>query len=275
MSKESELKQVYDSCYALKSKVYPDLPLKTRFKLGDTFIIKDTTHTIVDVIDNGKVYKIHSYKLNESNENKIIIEYTYYIRWDKLLDEYYKQSEEFRIKTRDEIYTKAKFNLNYGQRCLSDLHSKLFYFGIDMNPEYQRELVWKKKQKIEFIKAIFDERIDLGKMVFLDQKFNIEKPTHIILDGKQRLNTILEFYLNKIPLIKNGKEYYYTDHKDAIDIVFFHRTISVAIVTEEVTTEDILELFLAINNTGTPMSKKDISKVELQLKNYREAKVKK
>lgn len=73
---------------------------------------------------------------------------------------------------------------------------------LDLNPSYQRRSVWTRKDRIFFLDTIFNgypcPAVYLHKT--LDE---IGKATYHVVDGKQRLETILKFVKNKIRLPKD------------------------------------------------------------------------
>lgn len=66
---------------------------------------------------------------------------------------------------------------------------------INLRPEYQRRLVWDKKKKSRFIESLL-LNIPVPP-VFL---YEHELSRYEVMDGQQRLNTILEFYENRLKL---------------------------------------------------------------------------
>lgn len=85
----------------------------------------------------------------------------------------------------------------------------------DFNPCYQRGLVWSLEQKQEFIGALFDG-LAYVKPTFLFNGWSSERKAYEVLDGKQRLHTIIEFVQGKFAV--RGK--YYAD-LSAEDTKFF------------------------------------------------------
>lgn len=73
---------------------------------------------------------------------------------------------------------------------------------LDLKPPYQRRSVWTRKDKLFFIDTIFKgypcPAVYLHKT--MDDK---GKPTYHVIDGKQRLTTILDFTENKFTLPKD------------------------------------------------------------------------
>src|SRR5213596_1653273 len=72
---------------------------------------------------------------------------------------------------------------------------------MNLRPEYQRRLVWDRKKKSLFIESLL-MNIPVPP-VFL---YEIDLNRYEVMDGQQRLNAILEFYENTLPL--SGLEYW-------------------------------------------------------------------
>ena len=64
---------------------------------------------------------------------------------------------------------------------------------INIRPEFQRRLRWDKKISIN--RVIFDERTYPTDIFY---EYDIAR--YEVMDGQQRLNTIIEFYNNEFPL---------------------------------------------------------------------------
>lgn len=80
-----------------------------------------------------------------------------------------------------------------------DLHER---GRLDLDPPYQRRSVWTLKDKRFFIDTILNDYP--APPVFLHKSLNEQgHPTFHVVDGKQRLQTILEFHANKIRIPDN------------------------------------------------------------------------
>lgn len=106
----------------------------------------------------------------------------------------------------------------------------------DFNPCYQRGLVWSLEQKQEFIGALFDG-LAYVKPTFLFNGWSSERKAYEVLDGKQRLHTIIEFVQGKFAV--RGK---YFAGLSAEDTKFF-MTKSV----EQEVAEDIMSLLASFS----------------------------
>lgn len=129
---------------------------------------------------------------------------------------------------------------------------------------YQRELVWTLEQKQLLIDSIYNG-IEIGKFLFRYNSWKRlqeeEKETGYghgfdCVDGKQRFQAILSFLLNEF---KDSYGNYWDDLSEFAKIRFLnYSNLSYGELPESATDEDVLDNFLTLNHTGTPMSKEHI-----------------
>lgn len=146
--------------------------------------------------------------------------------------------------------------LNYSQRDVSGLMTMVTAFGLDMSPEYQRGLVWEESDKVKLIDSIFSQ-VDIGKFVFRKLPFKSEGPAYEIVDGKQRLNALLEFMSDRFAY--KGKTWSQLSQNDRRYIDGY--SISYAQLDEKYTRQQILELFVRLNTGGKPMDPSHLAKI--------------
>lgn len=149
---------------------------------------------------------------------------------------------------------------------LSKMYRKYAEEEIDLNPEYQRELVWTDKQKQDYILAILKQRAKITPVI-------IEKLTeqgtvlYEILDGKQRLTALFDYIDNKYPL-KSGE--YFKDLSAKDMNVITQTRVSYTRITSykecDVPLDFKLAYFLEINALGTKITDEHIEKIENKLK---------
>ncbi len=72
---------------------------------------------------------------------------------------------------------------------------------LDLNPPYQRRSVWSPKDRRYFLDTIF--RGYPSPSIFLHKQIVEGRMIYFVVDGKQRLETILKFANNKIAIDKN------------------------------------------------------------------------
>ena len=209
---------------------------------------------ILEVFDGGKFYEVYSWgiipKGTQGAGNPTSS--TNFIPWFSL----YKKDGQ---QTEESFFSRNKFQLNYMQQGISSLLNKVYGYGVDFDAEYQRELVWDDDDKTALIDSISEGR-DIGKFLFMDLPFESGKPVDQIVDGKQRLTTICEFYEDRF--VWRGKKFSELNHSD--QFLFTEKAVSVAEV-KTMPRKDILELFLFVNDTGKPIAREHLDKVKTML----------
>jgi hypothetical protein len=150
----------------------------------------------------------------------------------------------------------------------SDIHKFLDLYAdgeYDFNPCYQRGLVWSLEQKQAFILALFSGKTYL-KPTFLFNGWFSGIKAYEVIDGKQRLNTIIEFVKGQFAV--NG--YYYKD-LGLVDVTKFSRIPMEYTVIEyydnvrgivEMPLEQRVELFLQLNEYGQRVDQAHLDKIK-------------
>ena len=136
---------------------------------------------------------------------------------------------------------------------------------IDLNPDFQRHLVWDQIQKSRLIESIL-LRIPLPMFYFAEDK----EGKLSVVDGLQRISAIKEFMDNKFPLrnlqyLENtcGNKYYATkDKKKDIDAKYFRwfnlTTLSANIIDPSSPYQVKYDIFRRINTGGKPLNNQEI-----------------
>lgn len=148
-------------------------------------------------------------------------------------------------------------SFSFGNRDISDLLSKHYSFRVNNSPDYQRDLVWGLEDKQLLIESIF-KGIDIGKFVFISLDYKDESsPMYEILDGKQRLNAIIEFTQDRFEFNR-----YKFSNLSLEDRRYFERyLITIGESRGELTEKQKYEYFLSLNTRGREQSKEHIEKV--------------
>ena len=162
-------------------------------------------------------------------------------------------------------------NETFGEVIIPELNWEPTIKDKDGNDiKYQRELCWTTKDKQLLIESIYNQ-LDIGKIVVRKRSYkwveNRVKKGQIegtafrdIVDGKQRLNAILDFMQNKYPDL-NG--YFYDDLSRRAQYKFDNfSAYAFCEMEEEATDEDVQSVFLNVNFTGRPMSPEHIEFVK-------------
>lgn len=230
------------------------------YKVGEdvTFGNIDKT-TIVEVLDNGKIYKVKRFCLNgkgSQNPNGIFCDDYMYVPWHELEPKRDMEAEKIKIKLsyEDELF------LSFSQREINGLlHYYYHSYGIDMNPDYQRGLVWTLEDKVNLIDSIFNN-IDIGKFVLLGRAYREKEPNFEILDGKQRLTALVEFYENRYSY--KGLKYYQLHWKDKLHFERYGISLAMTPFGQDIPQQQKYKYFLKLNKSGKPQDPEHIKYIQ-------------
>lgn len=120
----------------------------------------------------------------------------------------------------------------------------------------QRELVWGDYQKSEFVKYLLKGNIIPNLSIVVQRKDG--KRISQIIDGKQRLTSVMDFVENKFPIIVDDSSIYYKDFdpfsKSRFRLNNFYADTAYEYNMKNPDEEKIL-WFLKLNFAGTPQEK--------------------
>ena len=215
-----------------------------------------TRSYIVNKIDDeGYIYEIRTISEKKAHlGQKEDVESTSIVSWYNIF-KYVSQEE---MSQRPIISKK----FHYGRSLNTTLESLIHRYyadsaGVDMNPEYQRGYVWTLEDKQNLIRSILND-IEIGRFVFMQKDFSSEDPHfYEIIDGKQRLSTLIEFYEDRFEL--DGKKFSDLSFRDQHAIL--EKQILI-IDTPQLTEKEKYEYFIRINTTGKVMDQEHIEKVK-------------
>ncbi|KAJ7180176.1 hypothetical protein C8R43DRAFT_1117504 [Mycena crocata] len=88
------------------------------------------------------------------------------------------------------------------------LHGLIHEGAIDLNPPYQRDIVWTAAKQAMLIDSLF-RGFYIPPVVFAVTKDEDGVPTRVCVDGKQRLTSIQRFVDGQLPYIQSKKQHYY------------------------------------------------------------------
>ena len=239
---ERYLREIENGLYFVK-RCLPFLPDPTyRFEVGQKVRYGAIRNPVVkEVLFDGKAYILEYQDRQDILVTKWAVVSWLYVR--PVLTE--KNSSSF---TNDK-----KIKLNFYNMSIESLLHRSYNIGVNMNPEYQRDYVWDMDDKIALLDSVF-AGLDIGKFVFVEKDY---RPYGCeILDGKQRLSTLMEFYENRWAY--NGKCYNDLSAKDQYAIR--DHLVSVADVNAE--KQDVLKCFLALNQHGRSMTREELKHAE-------------
>ena len=130
-----------------------------------------------------------------------------------------------------------------------------------LDPPYQRGRVWTRAQAESFVGFVAEG----GRAPAIYVR---ERPSFCdeIVDGKQRLLALWGFVTGEHGArLESGRVNWWRDFNVADRLGFKTRTIPRIRLREEITTADILEIYLRLNRGGTPHTDAEIKRVEALL----------
>ena len=228
------------------------IPAPTRvFKVGDQVKIGAIQNIFVtEVLFDGMGYAVHYDYMGKAYGSPIQIVGDDVFCWLSVLPmTSYCQGQAMHVK--DDVQIRF-----YNTDITSLLH-KVYFAGVDFNPAYQRDFVWSMEQKLSLMDSIFNN-IEIGKFTFIKYDFSPERRFYYeILDGKQRLSTICEYYEDRFAW--RGKKFSELCAADAN-----HFTMFPVIQGEvgEITEQQIYKLFIKMNTSGTPVSEEHLNRIK-------------
>lgn len=259
VQKELTPEELRDKDYKnLKERVYGDIPEPTyRFEVGDkVYLPRGRTARVISVLDDYRIYELYSEELKDRGSGPKIHKTPPFFRW----------WFDIRNKpiTETSLVCNENMRLSYTNRPISGLIERVYFSGVDMNPSYQRDYVWSASDKVALIDSIFNNR-DIGKFVFVERDWEAElnrgdasSRMYEILDGKQRLRAILDFYEERIMYC--GLRYSGLLSRDRN--YFENKVVSAADITHTKDRQEIIKLFLFLNRSGRVMDEHHLSQVE-------------
>ena len=162
----------------------------------------------------------------------------------------------FPYETKDTCFRKEeKYYIRQSNSGIASLLHMTQHAGVDFDVEYQREHVWKLADKVALIDSIFNN-IDIGKFVFIQRDYSSDI-FYEILDGKQRLSTLRDFYEDRFKY----RGFYFSELSKLDKNKFENHSISYGYL-ENPDKRAIFETFIKVNTCGKPMAKKHIDHVK-------------
>lgn len=207
---------------------------------------------VIEVFDGGRFYEL-SYTSVDTNWGKPITTENQkrYATWLEIRP--LVEDVDHKLIKNDDL------QLRYGQTALQSFLGKLYYFRVDMNPEYQRDFVWSPDDNVSLIDSIF-RNINIGTFAFVHLPYEDDKPSYEILDGKQRLNAISLFYENRFPY----RGLFFNDLNRKEKHHFVNYSVSYAEI-ENITRQQKLRYFYLMNRKGRVMTDEHLRKIELMI----------
>lgn len=117
-------------------------------------------------------------------------------------------------------------------------------------PAYQREFIWRSKNKTLFLESIF-LGLPIPFMFFAD----CDNGKQEVIDGAQRMQTLVEFHSNKLQIsglkkLSKLNGFYFKDLSDVQQRKFLNKTLRIIVLEEDTPAAARQDLFYRINTTG-------------------------
>ena len=132
--------------------------------------------------------------------------------------------------------------------------------GLQMNPDFQRGHVWTERQQVAYVEYALRCGVG-GREIFFNHPDWLGDSKRggdfVLVDGLQRLTSILKFLNNDLPVF--GGNFYrdYTDSLSWVDHVFYFN------VNNLKTREEVLTWYLEMNSGGVVHSEEELERVRL------------
>lgn len=155
-------------------------------------------------------------------------------------------------------FVKDPLRLSHMATDMSSLLRYHFNGDVNYNPPYQRDLVWDLKDKELLIDSVF-KGVSIGAFAFVKLDFSSLKenePYLEILDGKQRLTTLAEFYADGFKY--RGK--YFSEMSKSDKRYFMASLVSLGMASN-LSEKEKIRYFLDLNTKGRPQSEDHLNKV--------------
>lgn len=241
---ESELKR-------LREKFYFGSPTHV-YKVGDRVSRGGLESVIVtQVLDDGRIYMVHEVCTNQNYGKPFDYERDSYVSWTDICP--YVTEEEDNAKPKFEVEDEVKLSVQ--SRQIESLLHSYWNWGIDTEADYQRGNVWTPDQEASLINSIF-ENVQIGTFVLVHREYESGKAGYEIIDGKQRLLTLVKFCESRFPF----RGYLYRDLKISDRNHIDDYTVGYSEV-RNITQAQKYKLFLRLNTCGKPQDQSHIEKV--------------
>lgn len=150
----------------------------------------------------------------------------------------------------------ADYQVNQPWKFLLDsMTIYLVQHRLDMNPDFQRGHVWNQKQRIAYVEYILKGGIS-GRTIYFNHPgwMSDFKGDFVLVDGLQRLTSVMQFLNNKFPVFG----YLYKEYTDRMawnaDFVFKINNLK--------TRKEVLQWYLDLNSGGVIHTKKELDKIK-------------
>lgn len=137
-----------------------------------------------------------------------------------------------------------------------------FDIKLSNGTNLQRGYVWTDKQKSEFIISMLKGIQMPNYYIYLFDDKNMNS-TYKVIDGKQRLSTLISFINGEFSINVKGEEYFFDDLHQWLKSRLYSKPLTTVVFygyegSEELSDKDLVDIFNYVNFTGTPQDETHI-----------------
>ena len=233
------------------------MEVKRKFKIGEkvqNIYGSYTEAKVIDILPNNE-YKLDYLIIQKDSRDKEQ-RGTTVLPWYRII-KLKNESDKILNKRKENWMTRISFHNTLLQELVRRVENNV----VNMNPNYQRDLVWEHQDKELLIESIF-EGIEIGKFTFIYLQSESENDyLYEVLDGKQRLTTLFEFMTDQFKY--KGK--YFSELNVEDRRYFLNYNVTSGETNFELTEKQKIEYFLKLNTTGKVQSQKHLDKLKKML----------
>ena len=255
----------------VKKNVFNDTNI---YKPNQKYLVK-----VIRILDNNKIivnnkdYKENKeIKVSDFEKNALYIGYNPFDiqSWRNKIKTYVFDIEGILLECGFEKKTSTMIIEKHLGVNIPELNFNPYVFDKKGNKQYyQRDFVWNLKDKQLLIDSLYNG-ISCGTIIVRKRSFEwIEKQIKLgntelafkdIIDGKQRLNAIIEFVNDKFP---DSNGFYFSDFSEKSKINFMRLdSISYKVLDETSTDEEALKCFILTNTGGITIDENHIENIK-------------
>ncbi len=140
------------------------------------------------------------------------------------------------------------------------------WLGLNLDPDFQRGHVWTMDKRIEYIEYCLKGGESSRNILFNHPNWLTNyQGEMVLLDGKQRLESVRMFIRNEIPIFGG---YRLNDFEDSHKLLRSNNAHLILNVFTLKTRRDILKFYLDLNSGGVVHTSEELNKVKEMLVKY-------
>ena len=210
---------------------------------------------VTEILEGGKIIGLHQTVTDNNYGRPVDSERDIFVSWQDI--------QPYREQIEGSGIHKERYLINYYQTSLDGLLHRFYFSGVNFNPPYQRDFCWTVEDKQFLIESIFQD-VDIGKFVFRKLPFAPHPAPHCeIVDGKQRLKALLDFYECRFKW--RGLTYHELHWRDQYHFTGYN--VSMGELSEDISDAQVIDAFLRLNTGGRLQDPAHIEKVKRMLEN--------